>query len=289
MDLSQLGGLLSGAGSLGAAYLPYEAGQGIIDYLKQQGTTLQGQATQIGQEAAGKTEFTPFSVKTGTGTTQIGAGGGITQQLGETPAAIQQGLLAQALGQIGTATPTTEQLFAQMQATRQPGQERAQLELENRLFAQGRGGTQTAAYGGTPEALALQKAIQEQQSADLLSAMTTAPTLAGQNIQNIQGLLQAGYTPESQALSALTPSVNLANIAQSARQGASEALYKGGIAGLEAQAAAGTGVAGLEAQRVRSLADALSGLFAGGTKFNTETGQFESTPSELERILGLFS
>lgn len=289
MDLSQLGGLLSGAGSLGAAYLPYEAGQGIIDYLKQQGTTLQQQAGTIGQQASAKTEFQPFTVTTGTGTTQIGAGGGVTQQLGQTPQAIQQGLLEQAQQQIGAATPSAQDLFAQMQAARQPGQERAQLELENRLAAQGRLGTQTAAYGGTPEALALQKAIQEQQSADLLSAMTTAPTIAGQNISNIQGLLQAGYTPETQALAALTPSVNLANIAQSARQGASEALYKGGIAGLEAQAAAGTGVAGLEAQRVRSLADALSGLFAGGTKFNTETGQFESTPSELERILGLFS
>lgn len=289
MDISQLGGLLSGAGSLGAAYLPYEAGQGIIDYLKQQGTTLQQQAGTIGQEAAAKTEFQPFTVTTGTGTTQIGAGGGVTQQLGEVPQAIQTGLLEQAQQQIGAATPTSQELFAQMQAARQPGQERAQLELENRLAAQGRLGTQTAAYGGTPEALALQKAIQEQQSADLLSAMTTAPALAGQNIQNIQGLLQAGYTPETQALAALTPSVNLANIAQSARQGASEALYKGGIAGLEAQAAAGTGVAGLEAQRVRSLADALSGLFSGGTRYNTETGQFESTPSELERILGLFS
>ena len=75
MDISQLGGLLSGAGSLGAAYLPYEAGQGIIDYLKQQGTTLQQQAGTIGQEAAAKTEFQPFTVTTGTGTTQIGAGG----------------------------------------------------------------------------------------------------------------------------------------------------------------------------------------------------------------------
>lgn len=289
MDMSQIGGLLSGAGSLGAAYLPYEAGQGIIDYLKQQGTQLQQQATGIGQQAAATTEFQPFTVTTGTGTTQIGAGGGVTQQLGAVPQAIQTGLLEQAQQQIGAATPSAQDLFAQMQAARQPGQERAQLELENRLAAQGRLGTQTAAYGGTPEALALQKAIQEQQSADLLSAMTTAPSLAGQNIQNIQGLLQAGYTPETQALAALTPSVNLANIAQSARQGASEALYKGGIAGLEAQAAAGTGVAGLEAQRVRSLADALSGLFAGGTRYNTATGQFESTPSELERILGLLS
>jgi hypothetical protein len=59
----------------------------------------------------------------------------------------------------------------------------------------------------------------------------------------------------------LTPAVNLANIAQSAGLGQSEALYKGGIAGLEAQTGAGTAAAALEGQRVRGLADALAAYF----------------------------
>jgi len=289
MPLSdQLTGLLGGAGQLATAYLPYEASQDIIDYLKQQGPSLAGQAKTIGQEAAQAAEFQPFAVTTGTGTTQVGPGGAVTQQLAETPQAIQQGLLQQALGQIGGVTPTAQDLFSQMQAMRQPELERQQQALENRLFAQGRGDVTTAAYGGTPEQLAMQKAIQEQQSADLLSAMTTAPSLAGQNIQNIQGLLSAGYLPQAQMTAAMQPAVNLANIAQGAQQGMSEALYKGGIAGLETQAAADTAVAGLEQARVQSLADALSGLFAGGTKYNPATGQFETQQSDFERILGYF-
>jgi hypothetical protein len=280
----KLTGLLGGAGQLATAYLPYEASQGIIDYLQQQGTSLGQQARTIGQEAAQAAEFQPFAVTTGTGTTQVGPGGAVTQQLAQTPEAIQQGLLSQALGQVGAATPTAQDLFSQMQSIRQPSIEREQQALENRLFAQGRGGVQTAAYGGTPEQLAMQKAIQEQQSADLLTAMQQAPGLAGQNIQNIQGLLGAAYAPESALTAALQPAVNLSNIAQGAQQGMSEALYKGGIAGLETQAAADTAVAGLEQARVASLADALSGLFAGGTRYNPSTGTFETEKSTWEQV-----
>jgi hypothetical protein len=254
-------GLLGSAGQVGAAILPYELSGDQIDYLKELGTSLSGQATQLGQTAAQAAEFKPFTVTTGTGSTQVGAGGELTQTLAETPQAIQEGLLSQALGQVGAATPTAQDLFTQMQQARQPEIERQRIALENRLAAQGRLGTQTGLFGGTPEAFALEKAIQEQQSADFLSALTTAPTLAGQNIQNVQGLLGAAYTPQTQSLAALTPAVNLANIAQSAGLGQSEALYKGGIAGLESQAAAGTAAAGLEGQRVRALADALSGFF----------------------------
>lgn len=279
-------GLLSGAGQLATAYLPYESSQDIIDYLKTQGPALGQQAQQLGLSAAQAAEFQPFAVTTGTGTTQVGPGGGITQQLAQTPEAIQQGLLAQALGQVGGATPTATDLYGQMAMMRQPEIERQRQELENRLFAQGRGGVTTATYGGTPEQLALEKAIQQQQSADILSAMTNAPALAGQNIQNIQGLLGAAYTPQTQMTAAMQPAVNLANIAQAAQQGQSEALYKGGIAGLETQAASDTAVAGLEQARTQALAQALSGMFAGGNRYNPGTQSFETTPSMVDTILG---
>lgn len=276
-----LAGLLGTGGQIASAYLPYELSGDQIDYLKQLGTDLSGQATALGETAAQAAEFKPFTVTTGTGTTQIGAGGQLTQQLAETPQAIQQGLLSQALGQVGAATPSAQQLFTQLQETRQPEIERQRIALENRLAAQGRLGTQTGLFGGTPEAFALEKAIQEQQSQDFLTAMQQAPALAGLNIQNIQGLLGAAYTPETQALSALTPAVNLANIAQSAGLGQSEALYKGGIAGLESQAAAGTAAASLEGQRVRALADALSGFFGAEAMKADETSPYERLLSAL--------
>jgi hypothetical protein len=279
-----LGGLFSGAGQLAAAYLPYKESGTQIDWLKQQGPALKTAAETIGSDAATKAAFQPFTVTTGTGaTTTVGADGGYTMALTPEEQKLQQDLFAQAQGAIGTATPTAQELYAQMAQMRSPEEERRRLELENRLRAQGRLGTQTSMFGGTPEALALEKAIQEQQSADVLSSITGASTLAGQNIANIQSLLGAAYSPEQQALAALTPAVNLANIAQSGRLGESEAMYRGGIAGLEAQTGALTGAAGLESARVGALAQALSGLFAGG--YNPETG--ERGQSDIERLIGL--
>jgi hypothetical protein len=256
-----LAGLLGTAGQAASALLPYTMSGEQIDYLKSTGADLASQATTLGETAAEEARFTPFTVTTGTGTTTIGEGGAITQELAETPAAIQSGLMSQAFGSIPNIQVSPEQLFAQLTEMRRPEEERRRLELENRLRAQGRLGVQTGMFGGTPEALALEKAIQEQQSADILSSLTQAGTLTGQNITNLQGLLGAAYTPETQALAALTPAAQFSNIAQSAGLGASEALYKGGIAGLESQAAASTAAASLEGQRVRALADALSGFF----------------------------
>lgn len=281
----QLGGLLSGTGQLAAAYLPYKESSTQIDWLKEQGPKLKTAAETIGSTAAGQAQFQPFSVTSGSGTkTSVGAGGGLTTTLTPTQKKIQDDLMAQIQTSIGTATPTASELYTQMAQMRSPEEERRRLDLENRLRAQGRLGTTTAMFGGTPEALALEKAIQEQQAADVLTSLTTAPTLAGQNITNIQGMLGAAYTPESQSLAALQPSVNLAQIAQSGRLGESEATYRGGIAGLEAQTGALTSAGALESARTNALAQALSGLFAGG--YNVETG--ERTKSELERLIDLF-
>lgn len=267
-------GLLGTAGQAASAILPYTLSGDQIDYLKSTGADLASQAEAIGTRSAEEARFTPFTVTTGTGTTQIGPGGALTQQLAETPAAIQSGLMSQALQAVPQTQVSPQELFAQLTEMRRPEEERRRLALEGRLAAQGRLGTQTSMFGGTPEALALEKAIQEQQATDAITALTQAGTLTGQNIQNLSGLLSAAYTPETQALTALTPAAQFANIAQSAGLGASEALYKGGIAGLESQAAASTAAATLEGQRVRALADALSGFFgAEATKETTSPYQ----------------
>ena len=78
----------------------------------------------------------------------------------------------------GSTTDMANTLFAQQQDMRSPTQQRQALELENRLRAQGRLGTSTAAYGGTPEQLAMSKAIQEQQAADAFTSMTQAEQMA---------------------------------------------------------------------------------------------------------------
>jgi hypothetical protein len=290
MDLTQLSGLLSGAGQLGAAYYPYEASGEQIDYLKQLTEQAATQAPQIGQQAAEAAKFTPFAVKTATGgTTSVGAGGGYEQTLGATEQALQNQLMSQAGTLAGQAAPTAASLFQGMQTAQQGAADRARLELENRLAAQGRLGTQTSMYGGTPEALALEKALAEQTSQNYLASQQLAPQLAGQQLANIGSALGTSYMPQTQGLAALQAASPFAQISQAARQGQSEALYKGGIAGLESQIGGAGTVSALEGQRVNALADALSGLFASQTEYDPVTKTYKSAPSDLERILGLFS
>lgn len=259
-----LTGLLKGGGQLAAAYFPYAATEDQMKAITDMASKFATESSALGKAAQAEAAFKPIAVKTGTGTTAIGEGGALTQTLGTTPAAIQSSLLGTAKTMAGAAPTTAADIYKQLQASQAGEQARRRLELENRLAAQGRLGTTTAAYGGTPEALALEKAIQEQQSKNWLTAQTLAPQLQSQNLQNVQAALTGAYTPQTQELAALTPAAQFANIAQSAGLGESEALYKSGLGGLQAQAEAQGAVAGLEAARTKALASALGGLFAAG-------------------------
>tara|TARA_B100001105_G_C22366004_1_gene432653 strand:+ start:22 stop:1242 length:1221 start_codon:yes stop_codon:yes gene_type:complete len=144
---------------------------------------------------------------------------------------------------------TESTVFNRLQALRAPGEERERLALDQKLFAQGRQGLRTAQYGGSPEELSLNQAIQEQRSADALSAMSQARTdaatradLTGQGIDfarldqdarsrarlqalqqqadekqitaNIADTLLSGsYRGGQELIKATQPSVNLADIA----------------------------------------------------------------------------
>ena len=95
----------------------------------------------------------------------------------------------QAAGMLGgSTTDIANTLFQQQQAMRTPEQQRQQLALENRLRAQGRLGTTTAAYGGTPEQLAMAKAVQEQQAADAFNSMSQAEQMAASQQARALGL-----------------------------------------------------------------------------------------------------
>lgn len=195
---------------------------------------------------------------------------------------ISQQALQQAQSALGQATPTAQSLFTQMQSARQPEQERRRLELENRLAAQGRLGTQTAAYGGTPEALAMEKAIQEQQASDILSATTLAPQLAQQQqalasglfglgsqaaaqptaleagqIQNIAGLLSASGIPQTQLLQALTPALTASQLAQAGGVAEAELLGTLGPAVMQGISTAGQQEAQIQLAQVEAALQAL--------------------------------
>jgi len=278
--------LLSGLGQAGAAYAPYALSQNEIDLLTQYAADVPALASGIAETAAGAAEFVPFSVKTATGAgTTIGAGATGQPELQYTLSpeeqAIQSGLLSGAQGMVGQAPVTAESLYGQIRGIQTPEEERQRLALENRLASQGRLGVQTAAYGGTPEQLAYQKAIQEAQNQAAFQATQMAPQLQQAQIQNLTGMLGAAYIPQQQAMAGLMPGIDISRIAQAARQGEAEALYRGGIAGLEAQAAGATAAANVEAARTQALANALSGMFA-----RPEGGGLSSGESFFKSLFG---
>ena len=80
-------------------------------------------------------------------------------------------------------------IFQRLEAVQAPERERARLQLEERLLGQGRSGVRTSMFGGTPEELALNKAIEEQRAASAVSAMEQARAeQALQSQQTLQGL-----------------------------------------------------------------------------------------------------
>ena len=210
-----IAGLLGGAGQAASVILPYTMSEDAISSVKQMGTELGARAPLVGAEAAGMAEFQPFTVTTGTAQTAIGPEGGYTQTLAPTGQQIQEGMFTQALGAIPQTQVTPEQLYSQLQTMRTPDIQRQRQALEQRLAAQGRLGTSSMMYGGaTPEQLALEQSLREQESKDMLAALTQAGALTGQNITNIAGMLGVGYTPETQALAQLTPAAQFGQIAQ---------------------------------------------------------------------------
>jgi hypothetical protein len=124
-------------------------------------------------------------------------------------------------------------IYSRLEAVQAPERERARLQLEERLLGQGRGGVRTSMFGGTPEELALNKAIEEQRAASAVSAMEQARAeQALQSQQTLQGLgefrdrmgllgqlgLQAiptAYTPQQELIRTLTPQLEASRLASS--------------------------------------------------------------------------
>ena len=137
--------------------------------------------------------------------------------------ALQQMLLGDATSMFQKAvTPSEEreaQVLQRLRELRAPAEAQARADLEQRLAAQGRLGTRTAMFGGTPEQLAMEKAQLEAESADVIRAMEFAQAEQDRQMGLGQGLLEASYLPQGQLLAALQPGMT---VAERQRQAASE-------------------------------------------------------------------
>lgn len=303
----------------------------LADLQRQAGETAYQRATGLGEQLAGQAAgtFKPFTVSTGLGPGLMVGQEGITfapvtpgsyeaQQQMDAKALARSGAqqLAAVTGPgklqqeqariqgmlLGPGIGAAQQdIYGQLQAMRQPEQERQRLALEERLFSQGRSGLRTAMYGGSPEQLAMEKAIQEQQAADALMArqqalaeqqqtaglISQALGLGGQQ-QALQaelglGAAQAAFLPQQQALSMLAAGVPFSELAT--RAGLQGVVTSGqlGLGGLEALTAGQAGASALEQQYLQTLRDA---LFGGGNQSAFSEILFGTRPSESTPLFG---
>jgi hypothetical protein len=256
-DLS-LGGLL-GTIISGAGY------NQMRDDLKAFGKRAQTDAEAIGQQAAAGTRFVPFTV---TGATGAGVGTtpeGSTQfNLSPQEQALQNQLFGgagQFYGQAQQPIAQTEQdIYNRMLQLAAPERERQSLALEERLAAQGRLGTSSAAYGGaTPEQMALATAQQEQLNNLGLQARGQALSEQQQYANLGQGMLGAAYTPQAALLNVLNQGMGVASLSDVGRRSAAQIQSEGQMAGLDAALQSELARGNLTGQGLAALAGALGG------------------------------
>jgi len=265
---SNLGGAAATAAGLALAKRGYED---IGDIGSQAYREMAG-PDGLAQELRGMLEFQPYTVTTATGgqfgMTQDPTTGQMTYQMQMSPEeqALQQQLLSQAQQMYGqAAVPVAEreqQVFDRMMTAMSPSQERERLELEQRLAAQGRLGTQTAAFGGTPEALTLAKAQEEARNTAMLNAMQFAGQEQMRQAQLGQGMLSGSYIPQAQLIAGLQPGMTGAEQRRASLSEQARTYGETYATGLEALLQAGLGQAGIAGGFGTQLASsALGGLF----------------------------
>jgi hypothetical protein len=263
--------LFGGAGAAAGAALAYKGYEDLGEIGERAFGEFAGPGG-LAERIGGMLEFQPYTV-----TTATGGQFGMTQDpvTGEMQYGIQmspeeQEFQRRRFEQSGmffdqAAVPVAEreqQVFDRMMTAMSPSQERERLALEQRLAAQGRLGTQTAAFGGTPEALTLAKAQEEARNQAILQAMEFAGTEQMRQSQLGTGMLGASYVPQAQLLSAITPGMTAAEQRRAALSEQAKSYGETYAAGLNALLSAGLGQANIAGGFGSSLAEgALGGLF----------------------------
>lgn len=310
---------------------------------------VQAQANALAQQVAQQGSFVPYSVTTALGQGAVSPTGQTT--LGLSPAQqqltdllqqqalqsaqvagtlptqfqpIQQQALQGAQQFLGEAVAPTAQreqdIFNRLEALQGQARQQQQQALENRLFSQGRLGTQTSAFGGTPEQAAQAQAIQQQQAANALAAIQQAQAQQQAAQQAASGLFNLGtsaaatpFNLQQAALSnlanqqaqAFAPTTQIGNLfglgaapasqLQSAGQFGASALQQLGTTGIGAQQQAAQNIADLNAAQLAALANlAQSGTVSAaipqaiGGLGDLITGLINPTPGGfLDDVLGI--
>ena len=212
--------------------------------------------------------FKPFTV-TGAqgGTVNTGIDGSTTYNLSPEQQAMQRQLFGGAGDFFTSASQGTAEreadIYGRMRAAMRPEEQRQQQALQEQMFAQGRSGVQTAQYGGTPEQLAMAKAQAEAQNTAYLGAMQQAQAEQAQQATLGGQYLQQSYAPQAALLSAMSPALNVAGMADVARRQQGEFDFETALANLQGEMGQKTGMAGLYGGVYSGLLGGLGGLLTG--------------------------
>ena len=200
--LAQFAGLLGlGAGAAGVATA--------YDDLRDIGAQAKTEADTLASEILPMSQFRPFTVTSATGgqfgVTPTTSGGTAANILLSPEERELQGMLMgqsqQFLGQAGLPMGQREaDVYGRIRAVQAPEEERQRLALEERLAQQGRLGVRTSMFGGTPEALAMEKAQAEARNQASLMAMQQAQAEQAQSQQMGLAALGGAYVPQAQML-----------------------------------------------------------------------------------------
>ena len=220
-------------------------------------------------------------------------------RFGATPAGVGQiggaaeqamGVGGQFMGQVGMPMGAREQeVYDRIRATQIGEEERQRLALEERLFSQGRGGVRTSMFGGTPEQLALAQAQEEAQNRASLAAIQqaqaeqqqqatigaqftglgaglTSQQQALEAAQQQMGLraLEGAYIPQAAMLSAFSPALNVASLADVARRQQGELALESQMANISGRVGQRAALANMYGGIYGGLGSGLGGLLSGG-------------------------
>ena len=167
--------------------------QVIADQLTSAGTGMIGGATPVDQAYAQLAGDFGVAGAAGGQTDQIL--GGLRGQLGmagldPTNRSREADLVNMLTG--GPTQGDISDIYNQMEAMQAPQRERDRLNLEQRLYGQGRSGVRSAMYGGTPEELAMAKAREEAMAGNAFAARQMANQEYQQDVANtLRGVQQA--------------------------------------------------------------------------------------------------
>ncbi len=261
-----------------------------VNEAQQAGREAEQSLMGLGSQLRNDLQFRPYTVTSGLGSSNA-TSQGTTTTLSPEMQAFQQQLLGGAGNLFGQAMQPVEgranAITAMLEAAASPSREREMLGLEGRLLSQGRLGVRTDMFGGTPEQLALSKAIEEQRMNNALMGRQQAIGEQQQAYNVGAGMFGQSFLPQqmlNQDVGAAIPFAELSSRGQ--QQGA---VLGAQLAGQGVEARMQAEQQG-NALRQIYLQQMLGGLMQ--PQYTVENGQVSSSGNTLGNIFsgigGLF-